>query len=66
MFCTKCGKQLHDEDIFCAHCGNRVRAEEPKETVTDSRYSDIVFNPPFKLEAQQRYLIKRKIQEMLM
>ncbi len=54
MFCTKCGKQLHDEDIFCAHCGNRVRAEEPKETVTDSRYSDIVFNPPFKLEAQQR------------
>lgn len=52
MFCTKCGKKLHDGDIFCAHCGNKVRNEA--NTETDSRYSDIVFNPPFKMEAQRR------------
>lgn len=52
MFCTKCGKQLHDGDIFCANCGNKVRREEPARN--ESRYSDVVFNPPFKLEAEKR------------
>ncbi len=57
MFCTKCGKQLHDGDAFCAHCGTKVREEllfksEPK--ATGYGYNDVVFNPPFKAEAERR------------
>ncbi len=48
MFCTKCGKELYDGDRFCAHCGAEVR--QPKR----ARYDDVVFNPPFKLEAEKR------------
>ena len=48
MFCTKCGKELYDGDKFCAHCGAPVR--EPKR----ARYDDVVFNPPFKIEAERR------------
>jgi len=48
MFCTKCGKELHDGDRFCAHCGAEVR--ETKH----SKYDDVVFNPPFRMEAQRR------------
>ena len=48
MFCTKCGKELYEGDKFCAHCGAEVR--EPKR----ARYGDVVFNPPFKIEAEKR------------
>ena len=48
MFCTKCGKELYEGDKFCAHCGAEVR--EPKR----ARYDDVVFNPPFKIEAEKR------------
>lgn len=48
MFCTNCGKKLHDGDRFCGNCGTRVRVEEPKVT------QEIVFNPPFKAEAERR------------
>ena len=48
MFCTKCGKELYDDDKFCAHCGAEVK--EPKH----ARYDDVVFNPPFKIEAERR------------
>lgn len=48
MFCTKCGKELYDGDKFCAHCGAAVR--EPKL----AKYDDVVFNPPFKIEADRR------------
>ena len=23
-FCTKCGKQIHDEAVICIHCGNTI------------------------------------------
>lgn len=26
MFCSKCGKQLNDEDVFCSGCGTQVGA----------------------------------------
>ncbi len=25
MFCSKCGIQLADDDVFCSHCGNKVQ-----------------------------------------
>lgn len=52
MFCTNCGKKLYDGDKFCAHCGTKVRTEEPK--VRQTQPQEIVFNPPFKVEAERR------------
>ena len=55
MFCTKCGRKLHEQDQFCAYCGTKVRRDEDeRDERPDSRYSDVVFNPPFKLEAEKR------------
>ena len=59
MFCTKCGKRLYDGDSFCAHCGAKVRDEllfkkEIKSAPRTTRYDEVVFNPPFKREAERR------------
>lgn len=55
MFCTKCGKQLHEGDVFCAHCGKKVRENLFYEAGTGaSRYEEVVFNPPFRAEAERR------------
>ena len=48
MFCTKCGKELYEGDRFCAFCGAEVRSRSA------SKNDNIVFNPPFKLEAQKK------------
>lgn len=48
MFCTKCGKELYEGDRFCAFCGAEVRNRSA------SKNDNIVFNPPFKLEAQKK------------
>lgn len=53
MFCTKCGKELREGDNFCAHCGNKVRPDLVPEK-EERRYSEVVFNPPFKIEAQRK------------
>lgn len=33
MFCSKCGKQIEDNAVFCSGCGNKVGAEiqQPSE-----------------------------------
>lgn len=51
MFCTNCGKELHEGDRFCANCGTKTREESPKPKEVSQ---DVVFNPPFKAEAEQR------------
>ena len=33
MFCTKCGYELRDGDLFCGKCGTRVTAEPAQEHV---------------------------------
>ena len=48
MFCTKCGKELNEGDRFCAYCGAAVRAQR------HSKNDEVVFNPPFKIEAQKK------------
>lgn len=48
MFCTKCGKELNEGDRFCAYCGAEVRAQR------HSKNDEVVFNPPFKIEAQKK------------
>lgn len=59
MFCTKCGKKLYDGDSFCAYCGAKVREElmfktETKPKARTTGLDDVVFNPPFKAEAERR------------
>ena len=49
MFCTNCGKKIYDGDKFCANCGVKVRKETPEPKPVSH---DIVFNPPFKVEAE--------------
>lgn len=51
MFCTNCGKKVYDGDKFCANCGTKVRKDVPEPKPVNS---DIVFNPPFKVEAEKR------------
>jgi phage shock protein C len=29
MYCTKCGFELRDGDVFCSRCGNRTQAAGP-------------------------------------
>lgn len=59
MFCTKCGKKLYDGDSFCAYCGAKVREElmfktEAKPKEEKSKYEEVVFNPPFKFESEEK------------
>ncbi len=32
MFCTRCGKELQNQDSFCSQCGNSVRGVNPAAT----------------------------------
>lgn len=47
MFCNNCGKELNKDDKFCSRCGSRVQQESLYN------YEEVVFNPPFKIEAEQ-------------
>ena len=50
MFCTNCGKELKPNDRFCANCGCEVKGSQ-----TESRkYDNVVFNPPFRMEAEKK------------
>ena len=37
MFCTKCGKPIGPEDLFCAHCGAERKIEAETQQ-TESGY----------------------------
>lgn len=38
-YCTKCGKELKNEDIFCGYCGNQMidETEDGEKVVTVSK-----------------------------
>ncbi len=50
MFCTNCGKELKPGDRFCANCGCEVKASQTEKR----QYDNVVFNPPFRMEADKR------------
>ena len=49
MYCTKCGKELNPNDRFCANCGAEVKPGQG-----DRKYDNVVFNPPFRMEAEKK------------
>ena len=50
MFCTKCGRELNPRDRFCAHCGTEVTQGKGEQ----GKYENVVFNPPFRMEAEKK------------
>ncbi len=72
MFCSKCGFQLDDEDVFCQQCGAKVKSVVQTQTTapTDSKRSG---NTELDREALKIYLgnvlalecIKRKLEAKL-
>ena len=50
MFCTNCGKELNPGDRFCANCGCEIKASQTEKR----KYDNVVFNPPFRMEADKR------------
>jgi phage shock protein C len=36
MYCTKCGGEIHDTDVFCTRCGNRVAVLAPVSPVWEA------------------------------
>ncbi len=55
MFCNKCGKELNRDDKFCSRCGSRVQQENSFE------YEEVIFNPPFKVEAEQAAIKEEEV-----
>lgn len=41
MFCSKCGKALNAEDLFCAHCGVPVKQEATPPAINTSPGNDL-------------------------
>lgn len=29
MYCSKCGKEIHNEAKFCIYCGNKIKKNKP-------------------------------------
>jgi len=35
-FCSKCGKEIHDDAVFCVHCGCATEAVNQRTAVDDA------------------------------
>jgi hypothetical protein len=42
MFCSKCGKEIRGDSVFCYSCGSKVEENEKQDTVTNT--SPVVVN----------------------
>ena len=60
-FCTKCGKQLNDDDIFCPACGaKQVAVEQPAPKQEEHRFN---FEEARQEQAKQQEPIQEAKQE---
>ncbi len=44
MFCTKCGKEIHDEAVVCPFCGCATNNQMPMQSVQTAPYMPYVDN----------------------
>ena len=40
-YCTKCGKEVHDEAEICVHCGCRIKSE-PKPAISSNDSTKLI------------------------
>ena len=42
MFCSKCGKEIEDNSVFCKYCGKEqsIESDEQADSVTDDIKQD--------------------------
>ena len=60
-FCTKCGKQLNDDDIFCPACGaKQVAVEQPAPKEEEHRFN---FEEARQEQARQQQPVQETKQE---
>ena len=45
MFCPKCGKQINDDDIFCAYCGETIVPDDPGTMLASDPAADKIYSP---------------------
>ena len=43
MYCSKCGKELNESDVFCPSCGNKINNEITTNTATNKKNKGILF-----------------------
>lgn len=66
MFCSKCGRKLRDDEIFCSGCGNEIiREKEPsiieKNTIKDETKDT---EPKYMKEAKVRRPISKGLSKI--
>ena len=44
MFCSKCGTEINEEDIFCPKCGNKRKGSNLDVKQTDSSLASEEYN----------------------
>jgi hypothetical protein len=58
VFCSKCGKEIRGDSVFCYFCGSKVEENEKQDTVTNT--PPVVVNKETQVEAND---IKQTISE---
>lgn len=61
MFCSKCGKQINDDAVFCAYCGEKVGVVSN----TDEANEDFVQDLPTTKEGWMLLAIKESVRKSL-
>lgn len=58
MFCTKCGKEINDDSLFCPECGNRITNAAASSQQTQSTYQQQTYQqqmPTYKAAPTSNY-----------
>ncbi len=61
MYCSKCGKEIPDNSVFCWSCGNKIVIPETAKTLDSSASTDGMENTSL----AQKYIIKFGVSPIL-
>ena len=61
MYCSKCGKEIPEESVFCPECGNRCKLSADKENKEiDTKENNIYFNNNINYATNNSFILKIK------